>query len=353
MANTGMAEISWRSEQAEHKLLAWAFAISLALHLAVYGSYEAGRRFGWWSNLHLPAWMHSAKMLAELVKKKEAAKPEPQPQPEVALVFVDVNPAQSTPEPPKESKYYSDKNSQAANPEPAPQVDTPTPKIDGKQTEMIKTEDIQRSKTFPLQPALPAKPAEQAQEEQKPKPAEPPTDLDRIKPEEAKSKAPGDLAMAKPQQITPKEPGEAPRERPRTIREALARMPNNQLAGQKMKQDGGVRRRGLTSTLDVSATAFGAYDAAIIAAVQNQWYQLLDDRNYAGERTGRVTVKFHLNADGSVSEMSFLENTVDLALGLLCQSAIKTPAPYAPWPLDMRHKIGSDYREVTFTFFYN
>lgn len=347
-----MRELSWRDDQAEFRLLAWAFTISLALHLGVYGTFEAGKKLGWWSNLHLPAWMHSAKMLADLVRKKEAAKPEPKPPPEVSLVFVDVSPAQATPEPPKESKYYSDKNSRAANPEPDPQIDTVTPKIDGKQTEMIKTEDIARNKSFPLQPALPAKPAEQAQEEQKPRPAEAQPNLAKSKPEEI-PKAPGDLAMAKPEQMTPKEPGDAARERPRTIREALARMPNNQLAGQKMKQDGGVHRRGLTSSLDVSATAFGAYDAAIIAAVQNQWYQLLDERNYAGERTGRVTVKFHLNADGSVSEMSFMDNTVDLALGLLCQSAIKTPAPYAPWPLDMRHKIGADYREVTFTFFYN
>ena len=352
-----MAEISWRTEEAEHKLLAWAFTISLALHLAVYGSYEAGKKFGWWDNVHLPAWMHSAKMLADLLKKKDAVKPEPKPQPEVALVFVDVSPAQATPEAPKESKYYSDKNSQAANPEPAPQIDTATPKIDGKQSDMVKTEDIPRNKTFPLQPALPATPAQEPQEEQKPKAAEtpPPGDLAMVKPEQLKpAETRGDLAVAKPEQaIPPKDPGDAPRERPRTISEALARMPNNQLAGQKMKQDGGVHRRGLQSSLDVSATAFGAYDAAIIAAVQNQWYQLLDDRNYAGERTGRVTVKFHLNADGSISEMSFVENTVDLALGLLCQSAIKTPAPYAPWPLDMRHKIGSDYREVTFTFFYN
>ena len=342
MADTGVAEISWRTERAEHSLLAWAFIISLALHLTVYGTYEAGKKFGWWNHVHLPAWVRSSKMLAHLIKKPDPAKQQPKPEPEVSLVFVDVSPTVATPEAPKESKYYSDKNSQAANPEP--DADKNAPRIEGKQTQMVKTEDIQRSKAFPLQPTVPATPAPEAQEEQKPKPAAPP----------------GDLAMAKPTPKPadtppkdPKDPGDAPRERPRTIREALARMPANQLAGQKMKQDGGVRRRGLSSSLDVSATAFGAYDAMIIAAVQNQWYQLLDDRNYAGERTGKVTIRFHLNADGSVSEIAFVENTVDLALGLLCQSAIKTPAPYAPWPLDMRHKIGADYREVTFTFFYN
>src|SRR6267378_374459 len=161
MATTGMAEISWRTERAEHSLLAWAFVISLALHLGVYGTYEAGKRFGWWQNWHWPAWLQSAKTLADLLKKKDT-QAQPKPQPEVSLVFVDVSPAQATPEPPKESKYYSDKNSRAANPDP--ETDTTAPKIEGKQTEMVKTEDVPRSKAFPLQPAIPAKPAEELQE---------------------------------------------------------------------------------------------------------------------------------------------------------------------------------------------
>ena len=119
-----------------------------------------------------------------------------------------------------------------------------------------------------------------------------------------------------------------------------------------MRQEGGVKRRG-ESSLDVTATGFGAYDAAVIAAVQNRWYDLLDSRNYSGDRTGKVTLRFHLNSDGTISEMGFVENSVDLALGLLCQSAIKDPAPFAPWPSDMKQKIGAPYREVTFTFFYN
>ena len=79
----------------------------------------------------------------------------------------------------------------------------------------------------------------------------------------------------------------------------------------------------------------------------------MDERNYASERTGRVVLSFHLHADGSISEMHFVNNTVDLALGLLCQSAIKNPAPYDPWPSDMHFKIDAEYREVTFCFLYN
>jgi hypothetical protein len=119
-----------------------------------------------------------------------------------------------------------------------------------------------------------------------------------------------------------------------------------------MKQEGGVKRSSRTASLNVIATGFGEYDAKLIAAVQNRWYDLIDGRNYAGMQAGKVKVRFHLNADGSISEVAFEESTVDLAWAMLCQSAIKDPAPYEAWPSDMRRKIGDSFREVTFTFFY-
>jgi hypothetical protein len=108
----------------------------------------------------------------------------------------------------------------------------------------------------------------------------------------------------------------------------------------------------MESSLDARATAFGAYDAAIVRAVQNRWYGLLENRSWAADRTGKVSLKFRLNSDGTVTEMAFLENTVDLALGMLCQSAISDSAPFGAWPSDMRREIGANFREVTFTFYY-
>jgi outer membrane biosynthesis protein TonB len=217
-------------------------------------------------------------------------------------------------------------------------VDTATPKIDGKQTQVVKTEDVPRARAFPLQPALPAPPAKEPQEEAKAKPSD----------------TPGDLTLAKPDQTVRKEEeGEAPKPKPRTVAEAKALLQNSQLSGEKMKQEGGVKRARITSSLDVRASPFGNYDAAIIAAVQNRWYDLLDRRQYARDRIGKVTLRFRLNSDGSITELEFVENTVDLALGLLCQSAIKDPSPYGRWPMDMRRIVGAEYREVTFTFYYN
>ena len=167
------------------------------MHVAVFGGYQTGKEYGWWQNWHWPAWVRSARLLTELMKKKENP---PQPRVvEVPLMFVDVSPAQATVEPPKTAKYYSDKNSVAANPEPV--KDTDTPKITGKQTQVVRTEDVPRTKAFPLQPALPAQPAKVVQEEIKAKPKQPP----------------GDLAMAKPDLTPRKDEGQAEHSRPQTI----------------------------------------------------------------------------------------------------------------------------------------
>src|SRR5580765_5614087 len=147
-----------RQSQRDLTRIGWAFAISVSIHLLIAGTYYTGRKFGLWEKLHAPAWMKTTRMLTELLKKQEKAA---RKSPEIPLMFVDVNPTVATPEAPKNSKYYSDKNSKAANPEP--DANTDAPKIEGKQTQVVKTEDVPRTKMFPLQPAVPAPPTPQPQ----------------------------------------------------------------------------------------------------------------------------------------------------------------------------------------------
>src|SRR6266478_91486 len=213
MSAAVMHEPSLRLERAESSRLAWAFGISLAIHLVFFGGYQTGKRFGWWQNFQWPAWLQPARMLSELLRPKESP-PRQQPK-EAPLMFVDVSSAQQTPEAPKKADYYSDKNSKAANLEPP--VDSTVPKITGDQTQIVKTEDVPRSKAFPLNPAQPAEHSE-PKEEAKPKPAY----------------TPGDLTMAKPEDMTRKEEGTAERARPRTLQEARARQSENRLAGKEM-----------------------------------------------------------------------------------------------------------------------
>ena len=120
-----------------------------------------------------------------------------------------------------------------------------------------------------------------------------------------------------------------------------------------MKQPGGVKRHALESSLDVRATPFGQYDAMFIAAVQKHWFDLLDERDYVHGRSGKVVLRFNLYYDGRVTSMSVADNTVGELLSLICQRAILDPAPFAPWPSDLRRLAKSNFREVQFTFYYN
>ncbi len=336
MAYGNLPESSLRFDRDELGRLAWAFVISLMLHACCFGGYELGAKFHLWQTVKLSNVVAPVRQVLEKLLGKEAVNTEPELPRDVPLVFVDVNPAVASQEPPKSAKYYSDRNSVAANPDA--DADTGLPKIDGSQTLIPKTEDVPRPKPVPLVPL----------------PATPPEPVTPAQTRPAGTLPPGDLVMAKPQ-IGPDQnaAGVAPT-RPRTLREAVARAEQRTgIAGPKMKQDGGVRRRALESSLDVIGLPFGAYDRAIVEAVQNRWYYLLDSGDFARDRTGKVVLEFNLTYDGRVTDMKVVENTVNELLCLLCQKAILDPAPYPRWPAEMRRMIGSDTRHVRFTFYYD
>ena len=324
-------ESSLRLGRPEISRLVWALGISLALHLGVYGAYRLGKKFNVWQNLHWPAWMQRAKIFAP------APKPPAQPpmSQEAPLMFVDVSPQQATPEAPRNAKFYAAKNSKAANPDPTP--DTDVPQIAGKQTEVVKVEDTKRVKFDKLQPDFAALAREREAEQSKPKPTQ----------------APGDLVLAKPDVTLRQDDGFTEHSRPRTIKEALMRQNRTQLVGEKMKQAGGVNHRLEMSSLDAKATPFGSYDAALIEAIQSRWYDLLDQISYNNYRAGRVVVQFRLNYDGRITDMRIAETTVGDTLALLCQKAILDPAPYEKWPREMRQLADKDFRDISFTFYYN
>jgi hypothetical protein len=320
-------EGSLRPGRFELSRLAWAILISLALHGGSYGGYKLGQKLNLWRPVHLPSWLE--KMAAALKEQKEQEKREQEP----SLVFVDVNPQLAVTEAPKDAKYYSDKNAKASNPDADKETDVP--KISGQQTDFVKTEDIQRTPMDKLQPSFPQ--AQREQPEEKAKPTAP---------------TPGDLTLAKPDITLRPDTGTAEHTRPRTIKEAL-RQNRNQTVGQKSKQEGGTSRRLEFTSLDTKATAFGAYDAAFVAAVEQRWFDLMDTLSAEGYRLGRVVVQFQLNYDGRITDLKIVENNVGETLGLLCQKAILDPAPFDKWPREMRLMVDKDYRDIQFAFYYN
>jgi hypothetical protein len=331
MTPSRVHEGSVRAGRLDVTRLAWAFGLSLAVHLFCYSTYVVGRETGLWARLQLPAWIQKLKALAEVPKQPT----KPPPDREIPLTFLDVNPLAATADAPKDAKYYSDKNSQAANPDADKETDTP--KIDGKQTDLVRTEDVPKVPRDQSQPSFPKADREQPPETAKPKNPTPP----------------GDLAMAKPDVTLRQGDGTAEQNKPRTIKEALTRQNRTQLVGEKMKQEGGTSRRAELSSLDAKATPFGAYDAAFIRAVEQRWFDLLDNISYDGYRRGKVVVQFRLNYDGTISDLKVTENNVNsTTLMLMCQKAISDPAPYDKWPREMRLMVDKNYRELQFAFFY-
>jgi hypothetical protein len=322
------------------KLLLRALIISLLIHLAVFGAWKWGGTEGWWRNFNFPAWMHlTPKLLKPMTGKKIALTPKPQPQPS-QLVFVDVDPALAEAAPPKAPKFYSANNSVAANPNPK---DALVPEILGRQDKVIKTTPDTRLKPQPLQPSPPRKETANAPE---------------AKALPKKTYTPGDLVMARPDEKAQEKNGQSESdtgaetqpqpiyERPRTIDEGKAK---HGMLGEKSQQKGGINKLKMDSSLDAIKTSFGDYDREFIDAVQTRWYQLLENRSPG---TGKVVVEFRLHPDGRVTDLSMPQNEMSELFGLICMQAIREPAPYRPWPLEMRRDIPKEYRDVTFTFYY-
>ena len=330
----------WRAQDR----LVRALLLSVAIHLALYGTWSLGNRIHLWERSFLPRWLLPVKNTVEAVREALQKNQQSQPR-EVPLVFVDVSPQQATAEAPKETPFYSARNSRAAN--PTLDAISDQPRIDGEQTKVFRTEDVERSKAQPLQPSLP-RPA--PVEPLEPQPAQP-------KEEPRPAQPIGDLALARPSTNPRDTRGEAEkrqeeqkmRERPRTLADARARQG---IAGEKVRQAGGVLRMEDFSAVDARATPFGAYDAALIAAVQSHWYRLIDQTGAYNARSGRVVIEFRLLPDGNVSNLKISEESVGELLSLYCQLAISGAAPFGKWPTDMR-RLAGEHRDVRFTFYYN
>ena len=345
------------------------------------------------------------------LRKLFATPPPPEEPPMPQLTFVDVDPAQAS-EPPKDAKFYSAVSTRAANPDT--KIESNVPKIDGKQEQFAKVTEVAKPlppaeppptpqpkaptpppevkptpepkpqppspapqtapapPPKPVPPVVPPKPAEPKPLQPTPTPAPQPTGETLPKPKPAPpvppapptlvqvaqapvlASAPTSLptlspSMTKP--TPPPEPGETESKisRPRTIKEALARRAESGLVGEKMKQDGGVKHLGV-SALDVRGMAFGAYDAAIVQAIQQRWYSLLESRPTP---RGKVVLEFRLHFDGRVTDVKINDADVGELYSLFCQKAVQDPAPYPRWPSDMRRQLAADHRDVRFTFYYN
>ncbi len=316
--------------------MVWVLLLSLAVHLTGWGGYVLGQDRGWWDLNRWPRWTQ------RLVHKIEPPKPPVPVQPQdMAMSFVDV----STPsaEAPAKAKYYSNKNSRAANRKVQQAAEQPN--IEGHQTDMLKTEDVKQP-VFTKNQAAPQPKTQPSKES--------PEQVTKASREaEAAGRRAGDLDRGKASPTAEKPAAEAltAQPRPRSLKQANAQLARR-TPGVAITMPGGVRQMAVTESFDAKATPFGEYDRALVDAVTEHWYSLLDSRQFALDRTGKVTVSFRLNDDGSVTEVKVANNSVGELLGQVCADAIEESAPFARWPTDMREMVGQNYRDVTFTFGY-
>ncbi|MBI3881223.1 MAG: hypothetical protein HY301_14310 [Verrucomicrobia bacterium] len=323
--------------------LVTALALSVFAHLALVGGLEIGARLGWVSAMMLPSFMRpSADSLPKINPPEMKSAQDQSKQRELPLLFVDVDPAAVT-DAPKDAKHYAAANSRAANPDL--KLDSAQPNLAGKQTEMLKPTESSRAKAFPLQPSPPPQPAvERTTAPLKPQEAAKPGDMARSKP--ATAPVVGEDLSKRSGEPLPETPP-----RPRTLAAARAQTTPT-MPGVQSKQDGGVQRRAAISAVDAKGTPLGAYDAEFIAAVQNCWYQLIDDSPAGALISGKVQVKFRLHDDGTIRGARVDSTSVTGIATYICQRAIEKPSPYRPWPETLRREIGVTYREITFTFHY-
>ena len=364
----------WRVRTATHSLLR-AFVISVVVHLLLFSTVELGHRYNLWrfSPLAMLArWLQPQLKAQPLNPATAKARQAERKVEEVPVVFVDVDPAQASDEVPKDTKYYSAVNSVAANRNTS--KDTGQPKLEGIQNLVLKTKDSDRAKPSQPPPKAPvvAQPLEAGVDQKPTRPKDiakvgpAPEETPKPQTEARPELKPGDLAMAKPgpeqkpvpQPMAPSLPAaakEPSRIRPRTVAAALAQTdlnPNSALIGQKMAQEGGVKRFRVESSLEVKASSLGNYDARFVAAVQQCWDALLEQQHYSLDRLGKVVIDFRLTEDGRITDMRVVEENVGDIWTTICQLAITKPSPYEKWPTDVRRMVGADYRDVRFTFYY-
>ncbi len=351
----GAGTVPWR--RPDLRPLAWAAVIALSLHLlmlllwtgaGVWVRRAPDQAPDWVKNLVQPA-------VPPLAKPLDPAR-DPAWQ-EVPLTFIEVDPALAVKDPPRDAKFYSAANALSGQPIPS-QKALKEPEITGVQKTMPKTFDTARPTPTPPQAQpkveeVPATPETVVRQQKKEAQAAQPlggireageTQLAKVVPQ-----AQSERAQEERKPVEAQEPG-APRRKPlKRLDQAMDQ--KGIVRGEKMLQQGGSKRFSISPSFDVKSTPFGEYDLRMIAAVQERWWALLEERHYALERTGKVVLKFRLHGDGSISQMTTAETDVGDTLSFTCEAAVMGASPFGRWPSVLKAQT-IDPREITFTFHY-
>ncbi len=166
------------------------------------------------------------------------------------------------------------------------------------------------------------------------------------------------VAMAGPKAAPPPGPGKAaakpvpkaaPAPTPADPERPRASIPSG-TAGLLLRNSVGVNRAGAVA-IDARFSQYGDYTQRMLEAIQSSWWSIIERSQFEGVHRGRVTVRFRLHRDGTVTDAAILSNEVTRVMSLACKDAVMAPAPYDVWRADMVAMFGeSDI--VTINFYY-
>lgn len=166
------------------------------------------------------------------------------------------------------------------------------------------------------------------------------------------------ISMAGPKSAPPPGPGKAaarpvpkaaPAPTPANPDRPRASIPSG-TAGLLLRNSVGVNRAGAVA-IDARFSQYGDYTQRMLEAIQSSWWSIIERSQFEGVNRGRVTVRFRLHRDGTVTDATILSNEVTRVMSLACKDAVMAPAPYDTWRADMVALYGeSDI--VTINFYY-
>jgi len=166
------------------------------------------------------------------------------------------------------------------------------------------------------------------------------------------------ISMAGPQTAPPPGPGKAaarpvpkaaPAPTPTDPERPRASIPSG-TAGLLLRNSVGVNRAGAVA-IDARFSQYGDYTQRMLEAIQSSWWSIIERSQFESVQRGRVTVRFRLHRDGTVTDTTILSNEVTRVMSLACKDAVMAPAPYDIWRADMVALYGeSDI--VTINFYY-
>jgi hypothetical protein len=112
----------------------------------------------------------------------------------------------------------------------------------------------------------------------------------------------------------------------------------------------GVNRAG-SLAIDARFSNYGDYTQRMMEAIQSSWWSIIERSRFEGVSRGRVTVRFRLHRDGTVTDAQVLGTEVTRVMTLACKDAVMAPAPYDIWRADMVAMYGES-DTVTINFHY-